>query len=686
MIDELKHDYNTSMGKKLSNTPLYHRIKFNSASIYLTESNTSRIMTGKTGQGDYRVFSWIDPRAKAFLGFELGDNSPLLGRANLIGSFKPSDNDLKEVKYHSFSGKAYFPSAYDELNNIGKNPNLALKELIDVDNFMKMSEIIPTGVQGKAIYGEGNYIIDGAAGTGKSTTVLQKIKLLQNQNNVLSSQIAVVVKSKQVIETFKTLLNSLDVKGIALYSQSEFVQHHFSELSSLTSTVLTETYDDVKNKIEIFEELINIDSAIKSKSIENTQPFPSLSFSNSLERKVTHFLNLCRFYSEGKNNLHNSLVESKERKNKQIAEFKRKLESSLLSKKLQDMIRKEEDVSGGVHLDLGDEAIIREKTFKYESELQKKIKELEDKNNSTLNDKITKIRNMKKDIRIDFCSSENISSTFDLNVPSELISLYLNEHYPHKESLYHSVIIDEAQDIPSNFIELVRLNSKNTILAGDESQTESSSGIGFWRNIILFEEKYSIDNEPNIYNLRHNFRQTYELGAVSFNFRQLILGREIDNIKQDYYENQIGFNKPELVRISQVDEFYKLVDAKIDYIKNNFTSSFPLVVFYESDSSLTRFKELFTGKYKYIMDQDEASDSEIMLVSTEDISGREFPVVISPLLDSTLESTIYIILSRAKFDLSIVISNKLKLNDHLKTLIDENYIHFDEPQKGDLGW
>jgi len=83
---------------------------------------------------------------------------------------------------------------------------------------MRMREIIPTGMQGKAIYGEGNYIIDGAAGTGKSTTVLQKIKLLQKQDNISTKKILVLVKNKNIIDEFNDLLsNNLQINVFARF-------------------------------------------------------------------------------------------------------------------------------------------------------------------------------------------------------------------------------------------------------------------------------------------------------------------------------------------------------------------------------------------------------------------------------------------------------------------------------------
>lgn len=685
--EELKHDYDTNTSRKLINIPIYHRIKFDKASIYLTESNTSNILTGRTQQGDFRVFSWVDHRAKAFLGFELGDQSPVLGRANLIGTFKPEGSDLKDVKYHSFSGKAYYESAFDELNNNIKDANNKLGKLIDASNFMKMNEIIPTGVQGKAIYGEGNYIIDGAAGTGKSTTVLQKIKLLQAQNNVSSNQIAIIVKSKQVISSFQSLLEGLGVDGVQLYSQVDFIDTFFPSFSEIDSIDLMNAYSEVGSYVNEFEAIIDNKSFTIENEVTESKKIMSLKTSDSLKNKITLYFQSCENYSFEKNNLNQRLAELKEQNSNQIKGFQRKLEAKILSKKLQEMIRNEQDVSGGVHLDLGDQADVREAKFNYESELDSKIKKAVSDNRDKL-DRILKSLDTKREIlRKEMCSKENMDAAFPSGHPYEILSLYLNEYYPHIVSLFHTVIIDEAQDIPAYFIEIVRLNSSNTILAGDESQTESESGVGLWSNVLLFDEKFSIDGKTNIFKLRHNFRQTYELGAVSYNYRQLMLNRTIEDIKQDYYENQIGFNRPELEIIYQPSDFYNLVDNKIKFIKSSFTSSFPLVIFYESESSLIRFKELLEDKYKICMDLAlPNNEADIMLVSTSDIAGREFPVVIAPIVSSTSNSSLYIMLSRAKIDLSIILSRKLEVNTYIKELIDRELIIHKTSQENDLGW
>jgi hypothetical protein len=66
------------------------------------------------------MFSWADVRAKAFLGFELRQESPALGIANVIGSFTPVERDIRNVKYATSKGKAFYKSARFTLTGEGE--------------------------------------------------------------------------------------------------------------------------------------------------------------------------------------------------------------------------------------------------------------------------------------------------------------------------------------------------------------------------------------------------------------------------------------------------------------------------------------------------------------------------------------------------------------------------------------
>ena len=51
-----------------------------------------------------------------------------------------------------------------------------------------------------------------------------------------------------------------------------------------------------------------------------------------------------------------------------------------------------------------------------------------------------------------------------------------------------------------------------------------------------------------------------------------------------------------------------------------------------------------------------------------DISGREFPVVLAPLMNATKKNTIYIMLSRAKFNLTIFTETDKNIEENIQTL------------------
>ena len=238
---ELKMDFETF--RKHTDTPIFHRLKFDKTSIYLTKCTFYDLVTSKNDHGYYRIFSWDDWRAKPLLGFELGDSSPALGLVNLIGHYTPIQNDLTEVQYESENGKAYFDTAKGELEGITESERTRQKRKIDSRKFMRMGEIVPTGMQGKAIYGEGNYIIDGAAGTGKSTTVLQKIKLLEKNNRVPSDKILVLVKNKSVIKEFDELLKTIGITGLRIKLIDDFEPSLFNKTNWDINSVIDSTWD-----------------------------------------------------------------------------------------------------------------------------------------------------------------------------------------------------------------------------------------------------------------------------------------------------------------------------------------------------------------------------------------------------------------------------------------------------------
>jgi hypothetical protein len=679
MREHLQADLETN--QKECSRPIFHRIGFNDASIYLTNTHFYDARGwdhGKNSIGKYYLFNWFDYRAKAILGFELGDESPALGKAKLIGSFTPSNDDLKDVKYMSNSGKAYFKSALAELEGRVLADEKVIK--IDSENFMKMKEIIPTGAQGKAIYGQGDYIIDGPAGTGKSTTVLQKIKLLEHQENIDPSRIKVVVKNSKVVPRFKELLQSINIEDVSILTAKNFLLENYPSELTVSTEKLVELNELTVTAVSLFDTVFNIQTIFSQGyklDVSELRRLLTIADNNkAYDTQAKRFLERAKTIRETKVNNDKSIAQKHKDLKESVALQKEKLTAATIQRNKKSLTKRiirligmnlssSEDA-----MTLGDEADIRDQVNEYRTQKQASI----DKIKIRLQDDRLKqeqhLIESKTELKQVFINAvcQN-KSPFE----SDILFRYFNKYF-FKNFDIHTVIIDEAQDISAVDIELIRLTSKNTILAGDESQTESLDGISLWENLAI-ATSFTKDGSLQLYQLRHNFRQTYELGSVSYNYRQLLLNRNIEDIRSDYFEDQIGFNKPSLKLISENKDFVSLLKSRISYIKETFSNAVPLVIFYENSQSLHRLKDVVrTEKLSFSTDENIDTNNDVLFVNILEIAGREFPVVLAPLAKSTKPNTIYIMLSRAKFDLTFFTGANNNIEEHVQTLCQKGLI------------
>ena len=65
---------------------------------------------------------------------------------------------------------------------------------------------------------------------------------------------------------------------------------------------------------------------------------------------------------------------------------------------------------------------------------------------------------------------------------------------------------------------------------------------------------------------------------------------------------------------------------------------------------------------------------KVMFVNIDDISGRSFPVVMMPLINSTNENSIYIMISRAKYDLCMFTGKDKKINKQIMRILSEGIV------------
>jgi len=669
IINELKTDFYTY--KENMETPIFYRLKFSNTNIYLTKSTFESPNLGSNQDGYYRIFAWNDIRAREFLKFEFSDTSPNLGEVSLIGSFNPLNNDLQDIQYTLLSGKHYFKSASDTIANLGntsneiiKNKNTSIKEIhpkINIDNFSSLSEIIPTGAQGKAIYGKHNYIIDGPAGSGKSTTILQKIKLLIEQDGINNNMIVVILKNDEVKQSFKSLLSKLNVQDVRMYLPHEYLNIlSLQKEAYVSSAVLI----DIKNLAQLIKKFMdtvfivfNINTLYYSEDkvdslnemLYDLNDIVTIEYLKNLKLKMEAILLL------------------KEERNKKLSVMENEKDNLINSEK----VRLKTDISNSLLLKNRLENGIMNIESNYDKLRKKTIQSFNIRQKSLENE----LDSLKDTLFVEYYSKERLSRLYKIEYIN-LLYKYCNDlNNINNEKSVHTIIIDEAQDISLVDLELIRLHTKNLILTGDEFQVENPNGLKKWNNILDIETNFYQKNNLNIYYLRHNFRQTYELGNASYNYRQVSMNNPILDITSDYFSNQKGYNKPRIVKIKNKLDFANLISEKIAYIREKFTTKVPLVIFYENKATLELFVNICsTRNYTYTLLTNGMSDNDILFVNLKNIAGREFPVVISPLLSGTSKNTIYVMLSRAKFDLTLVLGNDNKLDSGLEKLVKKKII------------
>ena len=112
---------------------------------------------------------------------------------------------------------------------------------------------------------------------------------------------------------------------------------------------------------------------------------------------------------------------------------------------------------------------------------------------------------------------------------------------------------------------------------------------------------------------------------------------------------------------------------KIRLIDEAFSDALPVVVFYENEASLNRLASIL-GKANIQYGHDGDESKTVMFVDIKNIAGRSFPVVMMPLISATNENSIYIMISRAKYDLCIFTGKDKKINKHIEYLLGEKII------------
>ncbi len=200
----------------------------NGNNFYVTTA--SRKVDYNFGNGDFLISYWGTDaqRVQSLMKFDIGDESPKNGELLLVGDFRPKNRDLVDIRYKNKKGKQEYKSAKKTIDNL-EDETPEEKPLIDTEKFFRLKfNLAGIGDQSKALYDTNNAIIDGAAGTGKSTIALQKLKYLHETENVSQANMAVIVKNKEAISYYdkaieinNTYSDAKHGKGIAFYNMGD---------------------------------------------------------------------------------------------------------------------------------------------------------------------------------------------------------------------------------------------------------------------------------------------------------------------------------------------------------------------------------------------------------------------------------------------------------------------------------
>jgi len=604
-------------------------------------------------------------RVQELMKMTLGDESPKYGELIFYGNYKPDSDDLTKIRYRSVLGKEEFKSAKNVLFHIEENS----ERLINVDNFFRLKfELSDIGEQSKALYDMNSSIIDGSAGTGKSTIALQKLKYLSVNQNISQKEFLIIVKHSQLKQDFKSLLNdkNLNLNDIQIKTVNEFnaniqkIDLNFLEKNRKYSNKVKKIFEKFisnRDAVSIYNHYESLKRFLIEKSLFDEKEKYSLEDieegkdKNSNTEYKKYFLAF--EYLHRYKNYYDDVFRLRTKKNTTKNKIK-KIEDKLSDRDLTDK-----------------EFIIYEKLEFELSELEKKKV---DKYHFT-REKSLILKNILKKLYL----NKNYMEYYLGFMPNDEKDLVIR-YFDFGEYEYDTILIDEAQDYTLVELEVLRLSAKRVILTGDILQNFKNNKVKKWKDIILnIMDIYGIEDKNgkkklNIFTLKHNFRQTYQLANASYNFRQLLLDIKLEDIEREYYPSEKKFNgKPySLPKIIFHQDIKAYISQKIKHIKDTFTSQIPIVLICKTDKKKEEYKKQLNS-FNLSFNTEQIKNIDVILLDILEAKGKQFPVVISSLDDLT-DREIYLIMTRGQFEVEFLTKKDILVDKKLKILFNYKWM------------
>lgn len=504
--------------ERAKENPYFARIDFAS-------KNKDICYIGKLGVSDYDnniiTVDWRAPISSLYYDSNVGDASYMSPEGVVKGKL------LLKRQYQIENGKLINFNDVDTVSN-----DELLKPYLSVSADNRLKNIVSTiqSEQNKIIREKlgKNLVIQGVAGSGKTTVALHRIAYLVYNNRKLfkASDYMVIGPNKFFVSYISGILPDLDVNGVTEYTMDELmlkyvdekytIDNSFDKIKDIDEISRFKTSMEIKKEIDKYFRNLNIlpdkdfyinDVKILSKSfIKNTYDEINKSTFKSVKSRIERLILLL---------------------NKYINDNKEKIVSKLISDKVDKKVIYEVKNNMNNHLK------------KYFVILNKKIKDM------YLN--ILKENNIDiKDIKQNKIEIEDIPSLIYIKYKLSGSDIFNN---------YKHIVIDEAQDYGEfNFYVLKKIFKNATFsIYGDLAQSLYS-----YRSINNWECLNDIFDNLEILKLNKSYRTTIEIMEEANKINELLkLDKAIPVIR---HGDKVEYTNREIIDlINELKEKYKTI-------------------------------------------------------------------------------------------------------------------------------
>lgn len=458
--------------EKAKERPYFARIDFNS------KNNNDKCYIGKLGVSDYDnniiTVDWRAPIASLYYDSNVGACSYEAPEGIIEGELT-----LKR-QYTIENGKLLDFNDVDTVSN-----DELLKPYLNVSADIRLKNIVSTiqSEQNKIIREKmtKNLVIQGVAGSGKTTVALHRIAYLVYNNRTLykPSDYMVIGPNKFFVNYISSILPDLDVNGVSEYT-----------LEELLETYLKEDFN-----------INNLLDELDSESIE-----PSFKVSMQMKEKTNEYFNELNLIPNEDFKISNEVIMSKHKINELYLEINKSMFKSVKSKIDRMILLMTKHISDNIEV-ITNTLIKKDADNKVIFELKNNLQAHLKKYFKILNLKVLDIYlDILKDLnfKIDDIKKKNINV---VDIPS---LMYIKYKYSGNDEFknYKHIVIDEAQDYGEFAFYTLKKIFKNSTFSiyGDLAQSLYS-----YRSISSWEPVVDMFKNSELLKLNKSYRTTIEI-------------------------------------------------------------------------------------------------------------------------------------------------------------------------------